>query len=508
MKIYNLNLIDLTVIALYFVGMLAVGVYCRRRQKSTKEYFLASGSMGWLSIGISIVATLISTVSYLAVPGEVIAYGPCLLFSYLGYPIAYLIIARVIIPFYLSLNITSAYEYLERRFHVSVRLLGAGLFLVIRLVWMGLVLFTCSMVMVTIAGTPLVPTIIVLGVVTTLYSGLGGIRAIIITDVIQFAILFGGAVITLLVIASHLDGFSFIFGTLHAIADFDYPVISFDPTVRLSIFGMIIWGLAWNICTYGSDQIVIQRYLTVRDPKTVKFSIAVNFIADFLLTVVLALVGLALLAFYSQNAPLLPATIASDIKQNGDKLFSYFIADQLPVGICGLVIAALFAAAMSSLSSGINSITTVVTTDIRQRFFRTTAAGDLRFAKSFSFLIGGVSIVLGCFVSLIKGNFFEIANKSSSCFIGPLFAVFALGVFSRRTNTTGVFIGVIAGIVSGILITYWGQWFQTKSISFGWLIPCSCIISLAAGWLGSFLAQPPMVNQLNGLTYKRKGTRT
>ncbi len=489
---------DWAVVAVYFLGTIGMGVYFALRQRSTDEYFLGSRSMPSWVVGLSMIATLLSTISYLAVPGEMIKHGPGWFLSLLNLPLSYVVVAYIFIPFFMRLPITSAYEYLEARFGNPTRTLGALFFIMIRIVWMAVVVYTASGAMARMTDMPLWAVILAVGLFTTVYAAFGGIRAVIWTDVIQFIVLFGGAVFAVAFV-SYYEGF---FGWIRVAvqeARLESPVWSWDPRVRMTVIGVTIHALAWHVCTYSSDQVVIQRYLTTRDGKAARRSFIVCCIADVLLLFILGAVGFALLAFYQQNEGLLLGEMAGQLRAKADDVFPYFIAHQLPVGLTGLIIAALFAAAMSSLDSGVNSVSAVITVDFYKRFRRGHQAdsSSLAVAKYLGLLLGGTATLLALGVDNIEGNIIEITNKSTSCVVGPLFGVFAMGMFSRRANQAGAIAGAVAGFAVGLVVTFAGQWFgEHYDISFMWIIPSSVIVTLLVGFLASLLAGPPTTDQL------------
>ncbi len=487
---------DWVVVAVYFVGIIGMGVYFARRQRSTKEYFLGSRSMASWVVGLSMIATLLSTISYLAVPGEMIKYGPAYQLHLLALPLAFVIVGSLFIPFFMRLPITSAYEYLESRFGGETRTLGAVFFILIRIVWMSVVVYTASGAMAKMTGMPLWIVILGVGVFTTFYAAFGGIRAVIWTDVVQFIILFGGAVFAVGYVSIKMGFMSWI-TVAYENTRLDSPVMSFDPTTRLSVVGIIINTLAWFVCTYASDQVVVQRYLTTRDAPAAKRSFLVCVIGDVALAIVLGAVGFAMLAFYSHHAELLTGEFKNGLVEQADHIFPYFIANQLPVGLTGLIIAALFAAAMSSLDSGVNSVSAVITVDFynRLRRGRATDHTSLTFAKVLGLVLGMTATGLAFLVDNIEGNIVEITNKSTSCVVGPLFGLFALGMFTRGCNQAGAIVGAVCGFVAGLLVTFSGQWFD-YNISFMWIIVSSVGVTVALGYPVSVLAPPPTGAQL------------
>jgi SSS family solute:Na+ symporter len=449
-----------------------------------------------------------------------IKHGPGILLNLISVPMAYFIVAYVFIPFFMRLPITSAYEYLEGRFGIAARTIGALFFIVIRIVWMSVVVYTASGALAKMTGTPawagrlsnglsahlgvsvapgtawLYAVIVAVGVFTTFYAAFGGIRAVIWTDVIQFITLLAGAVLTVAYITWTMGLSSWVSLAVQE-TRLDNPVWSWDPTKRLTIVGVILHYFAWRICTYSSDQTVIQRYLSTRDGPAARRSFLVAMIGTFSLAVILGAVGMALLAFYRQHPDLLTGEFAGNLREQADHVFPYFIAHQLPVGLTGLIIAALFSAAMSSLDSGVNSVSAVITVDFYKRWMskRATDTASLSFAKGLGLILGLSSTVLALFVDNIEGNIVDITNKSTSCVVGPLFALFAVGIFSRRVNEMGAIVGSAVGFGVGLVVTFSGQWFD-YNISFTHIITTSVVVSLVVSYSVSLLGRAPSERQL------------
>ena len=367
----GLGWVDWFVVAAYGVFMLGVGWYYSRRQTDTEEYFLGGRSLGSFVIGISLYATLLSTISYLAVPGELVKHGPgILVWGLLGIPLIVVCCGFFLIPVFMRLPITSAYELLEGRLGVGVRVTAAVIFILTRLVWMALLIYLAAKAVVVMVGWPESTTpmvVMVAGAVAVLYTALGGLRAVVITDVIQFLILFAGGLITIAMVTMDI-GLGGWIPTSWAPHWDQIPVFDWNPAVRVTVIGSILSGAVWTIFTYGSDQVAIQRYLATRDAKAARRALYINIGAGFAVSVLLAGLGFSVLGFFQTH----PHAIADgkDLLADADFLFPHFIANYLPHGLAGLVIAAMFAAAMSSLDSGINSIVTVFHVDFLGRFRR------------------------------------------------------------------------------------------------------------------------------------------
>ncbi|HIA48578.1 MAG TPA: Na+:solute symporter, partial [Candidatus Hydrogenedentes bacterium] len=365
---HSLALLDWIAIIGYACVMLGVGWYYSRRTKTAEEYMLGGRHMRPLIVGFSMFATLLSTLSYLAIPGEMIKHGPMILSQYAIYPVTFLVIGYILIPSIMRTRVTSAYEILEIQLGLSVRMLGSIFFLSLRFLWMALIIYaTSSKILVPLMNwdQSMVPVVCVaMGIVTVAYTSMGGIRAVIITDVIQTFILFGGAFLTLSIITVKMGGVSQWFPQAWD-TTWDPPKIMYDPAARLTVMGAMTSSAIWYICTAGSDQVAIQRYLSTRDAQAARRVMLTSLCTDVLTGTFLGLLGLALWSYFQVNPHMLPD--AYQTLQSADTLFPRFIALGLPAGVSGLVVAGLLAAAMSSLDSSINSIATIVTVDLLRR---------------------------------------------------------------------------------------------------------------------------------------------
>lgn len=268
----KLQMLDWIVIAVYVLGMLVVGWYFSRRTKTNEDYMLGGRTMKPWAVGLSLFATMLSTISYLATPGEVIKYGPMLLSGMLAYPLIFLVVGWVLIPSIMKMNIGSAYELLELRLGPSVRVLASVIFLVMRLMWMAVIIHLCaSKVIVPIMGwseSTALWVSITMGVITIVYSSMGGLRAVVFTDVAQTFILFGGAILSLVLIAKQLGGISTWFPQELPAGWVEWKL--FDTGARWSFGTAVLSFFAWWVCTAGSDQMAIQRYLATRDAKSAR----------------------------------------------------------------------------------------------------------------------------------------------------------------------------------------------------------------------------------------------
>jgi SSS family solute:Na+ symporter len=487
--------LDWLIIALYVVGMIALGWYFSRKQRSTEEYFVGGGNMNPTLIGISIFATLLSTISYLSITGETIAKGPVYLSSLFAIPIAFLIVAYLMLPVYMRQRATSAYELLEAKLGVGIRLLGAIIFIALRLVWMSLLVYLAAKAVIVMIGVDekwIWLIVLCTGFVAVIYTSLGGLRAVVITDLFQTILLFGGALLVVVTVTIQTGGFDW-FPTRWQDNWDHQPLFSFDPGTRITVIGVIISTLTWWVCTAGGDQVAVQRFMATRDAKAARRAYAVNAIVAITVCLTLAMVGFALLGYFKVRPDALKAGM--NVVDNADFLFPHYIAYHLPPGISGLVVAAMFAAAMSSIDSGVNSITAVVMTDFLDRFGvrPQTERGHVRVAQVLAFGIGLIVVVGSSFMEHVPGNISAVTQKTTNLLVTPLFALFFFALFVPFARPFGVLVGAVCGTTTAVLIAFSGPIFGMNPetgldpVSFMWISPAALVVNLVTGTVVSLL---------------------
>ncbi len=490
----GLHFIDGLVIAAYACAMLSLGWYYSRRQQSTDEYFTGSRAMNPFLIGISLFATLLSTISYLSGPGEIIKNGPYLLIgSVLSIPIAYVIVAYLLIPVFMRHRVISAYELLEMRLGLSTRLVGATMFIALRLAWMAVLLNFAANAMRVMLGLDsqwLFLVTLVIGSVALVYSTLGGLRAVVITDFIQFLLLLGGAILVIVTVTVRLGGFAW-FPTTWDGAWQPQPIFSLDPYTRMTMVGVIVMQTLWAVCTAGGDQTVVQRYMATRDVVAARRSYLINSIAAASVLLVLALVGLSLMGYYRVHPQQLPA--GETLAGSADALFPRYIAHQLPIGIAGLVVSGMFAAAMSSIDSGVNSITAVVMTDFVDRFRGKpmTTAGHVRAAKVLALSVGLIVIAASTLIEYVPGNLLEVSKRATGLLVTPIFTLFFMALFVRFATPAGANSGSLCGFLTATLIAFWNPLVESRSLSITWINPTALTVGIVVGCAVSLLTHHP-----------------
>ncbi|HYB95527.1 MAG TPA: sodium/solute symporter [Vicinamibacterales bacterium] len=505
--------IDWVIIAVYLLCMAGVGIYFSRRQRSLDDYMRADQKMGWLPVGLSLMAALNSGMDYLMQPSATITYGAVLTLGVLSWLVLYPWVARVAFPFYRRLNIYSVYEYLEARFDVRVRTLGALIFVAWRLGWMATAMYVPALAINAASGgaIDLNTVTIVVGTLVTVYTMLGGIQAVIWNDVIQFCIMFGGLAATALIVLVSVPGgaleiwrVSSEAGKLDVWPPLTDPaatslipaVTSFfaQPMTALSLLVALIVG---RMAQYTSDQVMVQRMQTTRSLADTRRAFVVNAAGDALWMLGLAFIGLALFAYFQTHA--LPAEYSTD------KLLPYFMSLAFPAGAVGLVIAAIMAASLSSIDSAINSCSSVFVVDLYNRLWlgrdvRAAGAGadqrrQVLVSRVATVLFGIAGTVLACNVSRL-GNLIEINNRLVNAFTGPLFGIYLLAMFSRGSRADGVLVAGVAGASVAYYVAY------HSAIGFLWPSTFGLAATLLVGYAAAAVWPAPIDAAGRELTWR------
>lgn len=473
----GMALLDWIIIVIYAFVMLGIGYFYSKKNKSAEDYHLGGRSMNPILVGLSLFATILSTLSYLSYPGEMIKYGPVIFTSLVSFPLIYFVVGWFLIPRFMEMKVTSAYEVLEIKIGPGVRVLGTFFFLSLRLLWMATIIYaTVNTAIIAIFGieksfVPLISIIMV--IITVVYTSMGGLKAVVITDVLQTVILILGVLLTLLIVSIHLGSFQSIFPNKMPI-HWESIYWGFDATKRMTVGNAILMVFVWYICTAGSDQMAVQRYLATKDVHSARKTFGVSLITNFIVQVLLALVGLALLAYFIKRPYELP--YGETIYNYADSLFPRFIVIGLPIGITGLVTAGLISAAMSSLSSGLNSSSSVISEDIIKRFFSTKKNVDLlKQARMISIIIGVAVTLLCLFVGYVQGNLLDVIIKVVNLFVAPLFVLFFMALFIPFATQTGTIIGGILSVASAIAIAF----FEIFGLQVLWIMPIAFLVGVS-----------------------------
>ena len=437
--------IDLVILAGYFLAVLYIGCLCRRKDTSAGEQYLAGHGMGWIPIGLSVMVTSFSAINFVALPEEVFSHG---LYVVVSFPVFFLAawpISRIWMPFFHGMRLTSVYEYFERRFDRRVRHLCSGLFLCWRFFWMATMLYASGKIFGVFTGWNLFVMIGLCGFIATAYTTLGGIRAVMWTDVLQFGVLFTG--IALAVIYCFTGNVPSVWhtvlesGRLAPYVPFDRNFLSFDPRIRMTFWSGLLGVFTAFMARYGADQVVMQRYFTARDLRMAQRGIWLNAFASSVSLSLLALLGLAVYARASASGMPLAGPGAA-LKALAAMIASF------PTGLTGLVLAGILAATMSSVDSGINSCAAALWTD-----FPSVARRYGLTSRRLTFLLGGSVTLLSLVLVPVFGNrgeIFPIVNKFVNGLGSPLLAMMVLAMFSRRVTSCGMFYGGLTGLLASL----------------------------------------------------------
>jgi len=473
------GLVNYAVLFIYLIGMLGVGYFFMRRGGGgTDDFFKGGQRIPWWAAGISIFATTLSSITFLSIPAKSYATDWRMLIFNMTILLIAPIVVRYYLPFFRKLSVASAYQYLEMRFNRAVRFFASAMFCLFMVTRIAIVLFLPSLALHAVTGMDVYFCILMMGLITMSYCTMGGVKAVIWGDVIQGFVLVFGALLALvfMVIGTEggLDGF---FTT--ATADGKFRTFDFDFNWAQPVFWVtLIGGMANQLITYTSDQSVIQRYMTVKDQKSAARGIWLNGIITIPVTILFFLLGTGLYTFYKSN----PAHLDISIR-NQDAIFPHFMVNELPIGLAGLLIAAVFSAAMSTLSANINSVSTAVTEDFFQRLHgNLTEKTRMRIARISGVIVGliGTGFALGLATWDIK-SLWDQFNVFLGLLTSGLGGLFLMGIFTKRINGAAAMTGLLASIV---LLLVLRSYTQVSFLLFGFI---GLTTSFVIGWICSYL---------------------
>ena len=498
---------DYAVMVGYLLTVVLIGYFCsRQKEKTTEQYLLGGRKMPWFIVGVSLYISLLSTLSLVAVPGEAFSHGISFLAMDL-FNITFGICAFFIfVRFYFRVKTFTPYSYLERRFDVRIRTFASAIFFCMRLTYLAIIMYACAKVFEGAANWPAWFSIVLVGTIGIAYTVMGGIRAVMWTDFIQFIILAGGLGCTLYFCFREIpEGavgiVKFAFENERGFEYWKDPrFYTLDPFVRLNLWVLLFGAVGNAIFTYGADQLTIQRMLTTSSFNQAKRSMFTAILVGLPASYVLYFLGLAMFAYYSHN-PLSEGQIA------GDTALFHFISTRLPSPIPGLIISAMLAAVMSTLDSGINSLATVLTKDIYLRLVKPKASEiqQLLFSKISTLLIGllaiGASLTIAFANESIGQSMMEVFSLWGA-FFNVLWPMFLLGVTTKRLRGTHILISAaVAWVATAILMAFYLKNKGTdREISFMLLSLPGSIVMVLVGYLINMMAKPLPDNKTTGLT--------
>lgn len=478
--------IDWIVLCLYVLLSVGIGLWTSRGNKNYGEYMRGGGSMPWIAIGVSLIATSVSATTFLGNPAESYSADMSFLMNNIGALIAIAVVGLVFIPRIRAAKISSAYEIFERRFSPAVRRLAAVFYCLHLLLRMGILLYAPSLVLAPILGVDIRVAILITAVVSTVYTWFGGFKAVVWTDVMQFLVLFGGGVFALWVLADGVGGFSEMLGMASSAGKTRFfDALDWNPANARNLFSAGIAYAFTEISIRGCDQQFVQRYLSCDSVKSANASSILSMVLGVFVSVLFFLVGAGLFVYYQvAGVEILPAQIPLN------EVFPHFIVNTLPAGATGLVVAAIYAAAMSSLSSAINALGNTTVKDVL--LVRTENAASLAKARLWTILWALLST--GCaFVAaaMQSDSLLKNALFFTGLFTGPLLAMFLLAFFANKLKTWQISVGVLCGM-SSILLFNSIPVFPSYRPPFGgvlcffWNPVISCVTTFAVAWILGF----------------------
>lgn len=488
----SFGLLNWVLLILYLIGMLYLGYFFMKRENSTEDFFKGGERIPWWAAGMSIFATMLSAITFMAIPAKTYATDWRYFMMAVTIFVMAIPVVKYYLPFFRRLKVTTAYEYLEYRFNYTSRLLASTIFIVFMVARTALVLFLPSLALTTVTGIDIYTCIILMGVITIIYCTMGGVEAVIWGDVIQGFVLLGGAVLAVVFLVSGTEGG---FNKVIDITIAHEKMKTFDMTLSFTsatFWVVLLGGIANNLISYSSDQTVIQRYLTTKDEKSAAKSIYLNGVLSVLVSFVFYFIGTALFAFYKTNPDQLNVFMG-----NPDSIFPHFIMTKMPQGIAGILIAAIFAATMSTVSSSINSISTAFTTDFYQKFIKNKIDSHYLFIARLSGIIFG-SLGIGLALLMAMWNIlslFDYFNYILGLLASGLGGLFFMGIFIPRIKGNAAIIGFLGGFAAVMIVKM-----QTDIhlMLFGFVGMTSSVV---IGLLASYIF-PEKEKSLDGLTVK------
>jgi SSS family solute:Na+ symporter len=494
----NLAWADGGVLVAYLVGMLAVGLYFARREKTTDSFFRGGQRLPWWAVGLSIYATMLSSITFMALPAKSYATDWTYLFANLGIIAVAPIVILFYVPFYRHLNVTSAYEYLEKRLSLPVRLFASLSFMAFQIGRMAIVLYLPAIALATVTTLDVYTCILVTSVLCIIYTMIGGIEAVIWTDAVQTLVLLGGALTCLGVVFFSLpEGLGGLLARAHSNGKFleraTWLSSDFTQASVLLVFGGSLFN---HLMSYTASQDVVQRYVTTRSGAHAARSILTNAALVLPGSIAFFLLGTALYLFYAQHPERLEAGIVTD------QIVPYFIIHELPAGVAGLVLAAIFAASQSTLSSSLNSVSAAWMTDIVQRFRPgRDDRRNLRGAQTVVVVSGTFATLAACTIAKLKvASMFDAFIFVIGLTGGAISGLFILGIFTRRANGRGALVGAVSSIAVLLVVS------STTRIHVFLYSMIGTLTCVLVGYVVS-LAFPSTAKDLQGLTWHDRPPR-
>lgn len=436
-----MHIIDIIVFLLFTSGVVAFGCSFFKKKGTSEEFTSAGRSLpGWV-VGMSIFATYVSSISYLGYPGKAFSGDWNAFVFSLSIPIASYFAARYFVPFYRSQDSISAYSFLENRFGPWARIYASSCYLLTQIARTGSILYLLALPMNVLLGWHIQTIIVVTSVAIVLYSMLGGMKAVIWTEAIQGIILIGGALVCMFILLFDMPGGPVQTFSI-AMEDGKFSLGSFGSSLSESTFWVcLIYGIFTNLQNYGIDQSYVQRYHTAKNEKEAKFSALFGGYLFIPVSAVFFMIGTGLYAFYKVHPGILPDGVRADY------VFPFFIVNELPVGLTGLLIASIFAAGMSTIATSVTSSSTIILTDYYQRFRKHAGNRERMLVLKLSSVGVGVAGILVAFAFMSVQSALDAWWALASIFSGGMLGLFLLGYISKKARNFDAVLGVVCGVI-------------------------------------------------------------
>lgn len=470
-----MNWLDYLIVIIYSGSFLLLGKYFSEK-KSKTEYYLGGKSFGWFPLSLSVMATQLSAISFISAPAFVGLRkdGGLQWLSYeFGVPLAMIFLGVYLVPKLYKSGVISIYEYLETRFARSTRILISLVFQVSRAFGTGVMIYAVALILMSVLDIPFYQTILIIGVITVIYSYQGGMRAVVYGDMVQMIILVVGIVICAYVGLGYLNGWENFTQLLDVsrLKAVNFSALGIGGDGDFGFLPMVIGGFFLYASYYGTDQTQVQRLLSAKDMKTTRNILLVNGLFRFPITFLYSLMGLIIGTFVMAT----PKIFNLIPGNKPDLMIPIFIRDYLPHGLIGLLIVAILAAAMSSLSSTINSLSAVTTEDFLVAGKKVEEKKYVRYSKLTSIFWGVVTILLAFVTGDIAKTVIEAINKIGSVFYGPILATFIIATMVKWVHSRAMNFGLVSGVALNIFLwlvvgnqLFWFWWnFTGAVVTFG-----------------------------------------
>jgi SSS family solute:Na+ symporter len=454
----------------YIIGNLVLGWVLSKRISTANDFFLGRRTTPWWAIGISVIATYVSALSFLGAPAWAYTDGLSVIAIHLNYPIVIFLVITFFLPFFYNSGVASIYEYQEKRFGPKARGLISSIWMISQTLTSAAILYATSLVLEFITGIDVVHAIVIVSVIALIYTAMGGITAVIWTDVIQSAILFIGAFIILFALLDEMSmPFAETLASIKSAGKLDALDFSTDVTVVTTAWSGIIAMTLYHVTVYGTNQMMVQRTLAAKNIGDAKKSYLLMGFSAFFIYFLFIFMGVLFYAYYGGRE-----------FENGNTIILQFASDYGLPGLMGIIAAAVMAASMSSLDSSFNSLSTVATVDFYQKYFRKDASPEhyLKVSRIFTVFWAVIIIIPAIMYSKSTGSILETLSRIGSFFVGAQLGMFALGFFSKHATEKGLLVGTF----TGFLVVWW----VAVNTDVAW--PWYCLIGAVSNFGVSVLA--------------------